>query len=102
MIEPFPNHIDRNRFGDWLTGFTDGEGSFVLGFYKPSKRYVHYHAVAYFRIKLRNDDLEILKRIRSFWQCGNLDENVRRGDKIPNAKPTAVYTVTSVPELIST
>jgi hypothetical protein len=31
-IPSFPPDIDRDYFGAWLSGFTDGEGTFLLGF----------------------------------------------------------------------
>ena len=31
IIEPFPAHIDRRDFANWLSGFVDGEGCFVSG-----------------------------------------------------------------------
>ena len=102
IIEPFPAHIDRNTFGQWLSGFTDGEGSFVLGMYGPARGYIHYHAIAYYHIRLRNDDLKVLKLIQSFWKCGRLYEDGQRRCNMPNAKPSAIYNIRNVSELVST
>ena len=67
-IPPFPSDIDRAAFGSWLSGFTDGEGSFCLCWNKkqnkmplPGCRFV---------IQLRNDDRPILELIRSYFGCG--------------------------------
>ena len=33
IIPSFPAEIDRDRFGDWLSGFVDGEGCFGLNWH---------------------------------------------------------------------
>ncbi len=62
---PFPETIDRNIFGAWLSGFVAGEGTFILSMRKKAPR-------ASFAIVLRCDDAEILHLIQSYWQCGSI------------------------------
>lgn len=69
-IPSFPDTIDRFRYGDWLAGFTDGEGCFHLGFV-TSKRF-RPSPQATFVIALRRDDQAVLERIQSYWQVGRL------------------------------
>jgi hypothetical protein len=98
-IEPFPDHIDRDRFGDWLSGFVDGEGHFSLHFDGSTNGTKRTLPKCYFVIRLRQDDINALKLIQSYWQCGFMTlQNPRKYDP-PNAKPQANYTVASVPDL---
>ena len=66
IIPPFPADVDRDSFGNWLSGFVDGEGHFGL---LDDKR--NYPA-ARFSINLRADDLPILQQIQSYWQVGRI------------------------------
>lgn len=74
LIPPFPDDINRQRFGDWLSGFTDGEVSFTL-FYKktPTKTRV----AAFFLIRLRDDDTPILRLVQQFFGCGTIHPHNR-------------------------
>lgn len=53
--------FDRKTFGYWLSGMTDGEGSFH--YYRAQDGQPHIR----FRIRLREDDLPILKAIQKYW-----------------------------------
>src|SRR5262245_39478982 len=69
-IEPFPADIDRHLFGQWLTGFVDGEGCFEL---KVTRRKQSLPRLcASFVICLRADDVAILNQIRAFFGCGGI------------------------------
>ncbi len=59
---------NRDAFGHWLSGFTDGEGCFLLRLIKGRR---HFTGSARFQIGLRRDDSEILHQIREFWNIGN-------------------------------
>jgi hypothetical protein len=98
-IDPFPDSIDREAFGHWLSGFADGEATFGLRVieYKDRPRFT---CQAYFRICLRDDDAETLKVIRSFWCCGRMYFAHNRRSKIANAKPVAIYSVQSVADIV--
>lgn len=75
-IIPFPSDVDRDRFGDWLSGFTDGEGCFVLALsHRPGGQPSIY---ACFSIKLRADDAAIIRHIQSYLQCGIIAFSPRR------------------------
>lgn len=67
-IDPFPSDIDRDYFGAWLSGFTDGEGCF--GLMRASSKPTDPKTV--FSIKLRRDDGAVLYLLQSFWQCGRI------------------------------
>ena len=78
------------RFGDYLSGLTDGEGYFVLVLDKEriSRSWAQYG------MNLRCDDLSILKQIRAFLRCGSV--KIRRGS---GQNPQAVYSVTRTHDL---
>src|SRR5215831_14544162 len=103
-IEAFPPDLDRQRFGDWLSGFADGEATFclLLGNGQYSHRYQRqYHRKrpsAAFAIMLRADDEPILRLIRSFWQGGTIQHVPRRR----NDNPAVSLVVANVPALVGT
>lgn len=96
-IPPLPDDIDRDAFGGWLSGFADGEATFLLR--QVVNRLGKPNVLAQFRITLRDDDAEVLKLIRSFWQCGTIHLSDNSRSKIPNAKPVAIYAVQKTADL---
>jgi hypothetical protein len=58
---------------DWITGFTDGEGSFIISLAKYKSNPVGYIINPLFQIKLNIRDLELLKRIQDYFGgCGKI------------------------------
>jgi len=100
VIPPFPADIDREKFANWLSGFTDGEGCFYAGIGTDcrSKRY-HVPTVR-FEIGLRHDDIAILRLIRSYFGCGTI-QFYERKKPISNKKPAAHLTIQRSSDLIS-
>ncbi len=86
-IPPFPDNIDRDHFGSWLSGFTDGEGCFRLYI---DKRYGGIPN-AEFAIALRADDHRALILIQSFWNTGFL--RVRSMQQRTNNHRNACYNI---------
>src|SRR5262245_42025220 len=84
-IPPFPADIDRQRFGDWLSGFTDGEGCFVLAGLTDPRRTGVTQPVATFQISLRADDTPILRLIQSYFECGGLRHQT--SNQYPEQRP---------------
>lgn len=99
-INPFPATTDRNAFGHWLSGLTDGEGCFRLSMDKASSRRT-VTPTASFSIKLRADDAAILHLVRSFWQCGFL-ESCKASPSSPGTHPQVAYRVCSSIDLEKT
>lgn len=92
-IPPFPADIDRQRFGDWLSGFTDGEGHFQLRFDPVAYRGKKYEcARVAFVLALRADDHATLALIQSYLGCGELVVRHWRR-RATNTKPTARLTL---------
>ncbi len=93
LTTTFPTDIDRDRFGDWLAGFTDGEGCFYLGhsadgYASPQTR---------FGIALRADDLPILQTIQAFFGCGYVHPNCTKARD--HTRPQFQYYIQSSKDL---
>lgn len=63
-------------FANYITGFTDGEGSFVLAIQRQNGR---EHPRAIFQIIVRSDDFPILSQIRDYFGCGRIYHHTRKG-----------------------
>ena len=81
------------RYGDWLAGFIDGEGSFYLS--KPNK---NGHVQARFIIVLRDDDRAVLDDLRATTGLGTV---VERSYSREGQNPTAAWTINSFTECIA-
>jgi len=57
---------------DYIVGLTDGEGCFYINIRPPDKRYQRSTVgiETHFYIKLREDDLLLLKNVKKFFKCG--------------------------------
>lgn len=63
--------------GDYIAGFVDGEGCFYLNYtkeikYKRKRKPVYWRWVVYFYINVKEDDIEILKKIKDTLACGKI------------------------------
>lgn len=100
-IAPFPADIDRDAFGHWLSGFTDGEGSFNLYAVTDASDGRRESLRAAFRLAQRADDTATLQRMQSFWRCGTLHYTSNVRSKIRNAKPVRTFSVSAISDLVS-
>lgn len=59
---------------DYIVGLTDGEGSFTVYLRPPSKSNgsIHYSIQCRYYIKMREDELPLLKKVQAFWRCGKI------------------------------
>ncbi len=59
---------------DYIVGLTDGEGSFTVYLRPPSKKEgsIHYRVVCRYYIKMREDELPLLKKVQTFWDGGKI------------------------------
>ncbi len=92
-IPPFSSSLNREAFGYWLSGFSDGESCFQL------RWSTHHSPVAIFVLALRKDDSAILETIQSFWQCGRL----YAGQRMLNSKKffVTMYSIQRINDLAS-
>ncbi len=89
---------DRDAFGNWLSGFVDGEGCFLLKHFRLKRASKTYDMPgATFEILLRADELPILQEIKEFLKVGRIHAKPCRGG---NQSPAASFVVSSTPELV--
>jgi hypothetical protein len=83
-------------FGAWLSGFTDGEGTFILSIVgrRGVANSVRYSA--YFGIRLRADDRAVLEKIKGYFGCGFL----RAMKTKPPAQLQWKFSVERTPDLV--
>jgi len=91
-VLPFPANIDRQRFGHWISGFTDGEGHFALIVANDKRT-----PAARFVIGLRADDLPALRLIQSYWGCGTVFYKPKTG----NTHEQYFYHAVRIADLVS-
>ncbi len=57
---------------DYIVGLTDGEGSFCVFIRTPEKSNWHVRVECHFYIKMRDDELPLLVKIKDFFKCGRI------------------------------
>ena len=55
---------------DYIVGLTDGEGCFYVGIRYPKKAHKTVRVEPHFYIKLKGDDLSLLKKVKKSFGCG--------------------------------
>jgi hypothetical protein len=78
---------------NWITGFTDGDGSFMVSVIKSKDRALGWRVTPIFSIKLSDKNQEILINIKSFFGVGSIVFNQTSG--------VAIYSVKSVLDIYS-
>lgn len=61
----------------WLSGFTDGEGSFSIAITESRRKYPEYHAR--FQLFQRTDHRDVLETTQRNLQCGSLYDRQKKG-----------------------
>ena len=77
----------------WVTGFSDAESTFSIKIAKDSSRFMDLRILPVFAIELHIRDLEVLKKIKEFFDVGSVTVRTRNG------KPTGIYSVQSLKDL---
>ncbi len=59
---------------DYIVGLTDGEGSFSVYLNPPNKKHgsINYRVQCRYYIKMREDELPLLEKVKDFWGCGKI------------------------------
>lgn len=83
--------------GDYIAGFTDGEGCFYLTYRKETKIHrkgspIYFRWITYFAIVVRTDDLPILKGIEYTLRCGKIS--------FTRIHDTARYNVQNIKDIV--
>ena len=77
----------------WVTGFSDAESTFSIKIAKDESRFLGLRIVPVYAIELHIRDIEILKKIKYFFNVGSVTVRVRDG------KSTGIYSVQSLKDL---
>ena len=77
----------------WVTGFSDAESTFSIRIAKDISRLMGLQIKPIFAIELHIRDLEVLKKIKEFFNVGSITVRTRNG------KPTGTYSVQSLKDL---
>ena len=70
----------QERLGNYIAGYTDGEGSFHIAVQKVSHVKYGYQLLPEFHISQSQDRMKVLKLIHNLWQCGYIKANFRGHD----------------------
>ena len=83
---------------DYIIGLTDGEGSFTTYIRPPKKEHgsKSYRVECHYYIKLREDDLALLKKVKEFFRIGRISFQKERR---PNHHNSYRYEVTNLEEI---
>jgi len=95
-----PSAIETSQFGNWLSGFVDGEGCFGIYCYKATD--ASFGCLGFeFSIQLREDDMPILEQIKTFLHCGQVGFSSRKKARSRgcNAMDQAKYTCRRLDDL---
>ena len=62
----------------WVSGFTDGEGCFIVSTTKNKNLKLGWQVQLYFQISLHNKDLELMTEIKNFFGVGSINRLDKR------------------------
>jgi len=81
---------------DYIVGLTDGEGSFSVFLHPPkgkrAKETQYYRVECHYYIKMREDELPLLKKVKNFFNCGFI---YLQKDKRPNHRNCYRFEISS-------
>ena len=60
---------------DWVVGFVDGEGCFVVGIYSHPEMTAGYQVLPEFRVVQHERDIQVLYALKRFFRCGVVRRN---------------------------
>jgi len=88
-MEEFSEH-----FKSWLSGFIDGEGNFYLEARQDGKFFI-----AKFRIGIRADEIQIIKKIKKYW--GGSIHYYNPSIQVKNANMAIMYQLCGIKKLFN-
>jgi hypothetical protein len=77
----------------WITGFSDAESTFTVKIVKDGSRPLGIRIIPVYAIELHIRDIEVLKKIKEFFNVGSVIIRIRNG------KSTGIYSVQSLKDL---
>jgi hypothetical protein len=89
--ENYKESININLDPNWITGFTDAEGSFIISIFRSETHKLKWRIFPVFSIQLSNKDIKLLENINTFFGVGRI---VQR-----KTTTTVIYSVTSINDI---
>jgi LAGLIDADG endonuclease len=86
------------KFGYWLTGFVDGEGTFAISIFKNNTLKRGYQVLPEFTITQGEKSISVLYDIQNFLKCGKVYVNNRKDNHKENVYK---FTVRNINDLIN-
>jgi hypothetical protein len=77
----------------WITGFSDAESTFTVKIAKDKSIFLGIRIIPVYVIELHIRDIEVLKKIKEFFNVGSIIVRIRNG------KSTGIYSVQSLKDL---
>ncbi|MBP7859887.1 LAGLIDADG family homing endonuclease [Patescibacteria group bacterium] len=71
------NQQERLKFIGWIVGFVDGEGCFSISIFKNRTSKCGFQVMPEFVVTQGEKSLDSLKRLKTFFNCGNIYVNHR-------------------------
>lgn len=71
------NQQERLKMQGWICGFVDGEGCFSVSIFKNKTTKLGYQTMPEFVVTQGEKSLNSLKKIKTFFKCGNIFVNRR-------------------------
>ncbi len=87
------NEIKTPLNPNWITGFIDAEGSFMISIIKSNNTAIGWKVTPIFSINLHSKDIDLLERLKLYFGVGNITNYKKREQ--------AIYTVRSVKDIYS-
>jgi len=94
------NQQERLKFIGWLVGFTDGEGCFSVSIIRNNTSKFGWQVFPEFVITQGEKSLPALKKIKNYFDCGNLFINYRHDNHKENLYRYCVRAVNDLKEKI--
>lgn len=96
LSNKFSSEFDKSKLQPyWVTGFSDAESTFSIRIGKDKSRLLGIRILPVYSIELHIRDIEVLHKIRVFFNVGSVIVRIRDG------KSTGIYSVQSIKDLIA-
>jgi len=94
------NQQERLKMCDWIVGFVDGEGSFLVNIFKSPRAKSGWQVFPEFNISQTRKGIELLYAIQKFFGCGHIYVHTTRNENNKKWDPLYKFCVRSQSEIL--
>ena len=94
------NQQERLKMSGWIAGFVDGEGCFSVSIFKNKTTRSGYQVFPEFVVTQGEKSLEVLEKIKDFFNCGGIYVNRRYDNHKENIYRYCVRSLKDLNEII--